>query len=165
MDDLQRVVDICLDEEDRGLFFSANKSLVWSSQFKSGDLDPLGRGVRRHESPGTVMLGAPIGTVEFEREILQARIGKIEGVLAELASLEDPHDEFALLRTGFSLPKLYALRKVNPARHSDILTRFDESIRASLESRRSGDALLPSWFQGQDVTPIPAGGTEIRQHR
>ena len=84
-------------------------------------LGPSGQGVRRLESPVTVMLGAPIGTVEFEHEILQARIGKIEGVLVKLASLEDPHEEFALLRTYFSLPKLsYALRTVDPARQGGV---------------------------------------------
>ena len=70
-------------------------SLLWSGDF-TGTEDPLGRGIQRLRSPGTIVLGALVGTAEFEGDILRARICKIENLLEKLLSLEDPQSEFCI---------------------------------------------------------------------
>ena len=81
-------------------------------------------------------MGAPIGSPQFEAEVLQARVVKVEGLLGnKLSTLEDPHGEFTLLRACFSLPKLsFALRTVDPTQHLVLLERFDMGVRKSLEA-------------------------------
>ena len=108
-------------------------SLLWSGDF-TGTEDPLGRGIQRLRSPGTIVLGALVGTAEFEGDILRARICKIENLLEKLLSLEDPQSEFCILRSCFSLPKLsFALRTVDTSSHTLLLHRFDDSIRRAFE--------------------------------
>ena len=69
-------------------------SLLWSGD-STGTEDPLGRGIQRLRSPGTIVLGALVGTAEFEGDILRA-ICKIENLLEKLLSLEDPQSEFCI---------------------------------------------------------------------
>ena len=161
--DLQKVVDICVREgEQWGLYFSAGKSLVWSEKFEANDVNPLQRGVKRLLSAGTVLLGAPIGSSQFEGEVLEARVTKVEGLLGKLPMLEDPHGEFTLLRSCFSLPKLsFALRTVDPTQHLLILERFDMGIRKSLEAIL-GTPLAYAQYQ-QSTLPVSMGGMGLRR--
>ena len=69
---------------------SPRKLVVWSEQFDKDDTDSLQQGVKRLVSPGTVLLGAPISTVQFEAEILEARVTKVE-LMGKLSTLKDPH--------------------------------------------------------------------------
>ena len=51
------------------------------------------------------LLGAPVGSQLFEREVLVDRISKLEALLEKLPTLEDPHTEYVLLKNCFGLPK------------------------------------------------------------
>ena len=79
------------------------------------------------------MLGAPVGSVVLEDETIQARIDKVEHLLAKLHLLEDPHTEYALLRNCIAISKLsYTMRTVDPCQHKETLARFDTLVRHSL---------------------------------
>ena len=57
----------------RGLFLSKEKSLVYYARLEPANKDPLGRGVPRADLRGFKLLGAPLGTEEFEANILEER--------------------------------------------------------------------------------------------
>ena len=164
-EDHQRVVDVITSEgPPRGLFFSLTKSLVWCPGHDPSDMDPLNRGITRHTEDGTTLLGAPIGNWTYEEEVLESRIFKIEEVLARLHLLEDPHQEFALLRSCFSLPKLsYALRTLDTAHHQDPLSRFDAAIRRTLEGLLGTPLTETQWDQAS--LPVSMGGLGLRRLR
>ena len=69
--------------------------------------DPLGRdllGVGEDEG-GFKLLGAPVGSQEFERRVLHKRVWAIRQLFGAFPSLEDSHIEFTLLGSCFAFPK------------------------------------------------------------
>ena len=124
--------------------------------------DPISRGIKFFRSPGIIVLGAPVGTVTFEKEALEARILSVEKILDLLPNLEDPHGEYCLLRSCFSLPKItFSLRTIDPSNHMDILARFDYAIGKSIETTLG--APLPYPQQIQTSYPVSMGGMGIRK--
>ena len=98
------VVDIIKEEgPSRGLFLNSSKSSVWCpSALRAAELDQedsLNRGIHLVREEGTVLLGSPIGSVDYERQVIQARIDKVG------ESSEDPQSEFVILRSCLSIPK------------------------------------------------------------
>ena len=53
----------------RGLILSKDKLRVYCRGHNPQDTDPLDRGVTRGEDKGFQLLGAPVGTQEYEREV------------------------------------------------------------------------------------------------
>jgi len=108
------VVDIVLEHgPPRGLFLSTKassnnpKSTIWCpSAATSGQLgeDPLDRGVPLIKEPGVVLLGSPIGSVQYERSALQTRVDKVKEILDRLPLMEDPHSEYVLHQVLTSTP-------------------------------------------------------------
>jgi hypothetical protein len=103
----------------RGPHLSRVKSLVYCPDH---DQDPLGRGVTRVEARGIKLLGAPVGEQEYEAKILEKRLISIQQLLDSLYLLDDPHMEYILLPSCFSLPKFdYNLRTVDTSGHHGVL--------------------------------------------
>ena len=72
------------------------------------------------------MLGAPIGSKEYVEEETAKKVEKIREITSLLPLLEDPHTEFALLRSCLAYPKLsFLLRTVDTSSMSDQLQEFD----------------------------------------
>ena len=125
---LREVVDIVLqygpDSPDRGLHLSRAKSTVWSLRAASDPLqhqDPLGRGIQMLMQPGTVLLGAPVGSVEFEKQAIQERVSKVQQIMNRLPMLKDPQAEYAILRSCISQPKvMFSLRTISPVPHQQL---------------------------------------------
>ena len=120
-----------------GLYLSP-KSVIWSSlpyTMSHPDIFQFRReGYNVSDEKGIVLLGAPVGSVEFEAEVLKAKMAKVKDVIDLLHSLGDPHCQFALLRSCFSLPKIsYLLCMVDCSRHLDIIRDMDERIIHSLK--------------------------------
>ena len=67
--------------------------------------DPLNREIPLREE-GTVLLGSPIGSVDYERQVIQARIDKVGEISDRLPLMEDPELEFVILRSWVSIPKI-----------------------------------------------------------
>ena len=78
-----------------------------------------------------------------------------------LPLLKDPHSEFVLLRSCFSLPKImFMLRAVNTTDHQEQLSKFDSIIRGAL-SRILGATLTDDqWAQAS--LPVAMGGLGLR---
>ena len=123
--DLQKAVDIILREGPaRGLHLStANtvlppllpKSTVWSPYDISDSDDPLDRGIPRVMDPGIVLLGSPIGDLQFTQEWIKRKVAKVKDITDHLPYLQDAHVEFVLLRSCLSLPKvMFILRTTYP---------------------------------------------------
>ena len=68
----------------RGFHLSREKSLVSCQDHKREDRDPLRRGVTRVEGGGFKLLGAPIGSWDYEEQILEERLVSIQRLLDSL---------------------------------------------------------------------------------
>ena len=65
---------------------------------------------------GVALLGAPLGSAEFEAKHIRLKVDKIKDTTALLPLLEDPHTEFVFLRSCLALPKIsFLLRAVRAA--------------------------------------------------
>ena len=69
--------------------------------------DPLDQGFKVPEEgeEGVKVLGAPVGSLQFEKRVLQARVDNMGAVLEALPSMDNPHCELYLLWSCFSFPK------------------------------------------------------------
>ena len=93
-------MDILLEHGPaRGLYLSTSattnnpKSSVWYPRAVRADhfsLDPLDRGIPLVREEGIILLGSPIGSVEFERKVIRERMEKIREVTHRLPLLQDP---------------------------------------------------------------------------
>ena len=68
--------------------------------------DPLDLGIRPIRDAGFLHLGAPVGSQVFVHSSVKKRVDKVGTLLDSLPALENPHAEFVLLRSCFSLPKV-----------------------------------------------------------
>ena len=149
------------DGVPRGLHLSQEKSLVYCPEHDPQDLDPLSRGVTRVEKKGIKLLGAPVGEVQYEEEILEKRLISIQTLLDSLHTLDDPHLEYTLLRSCFSFPKFgYSLRTVDTSSHPSILQKFDSSVMEAMGGILG--APLPPAKQSQASLPVTLGGLGLR---
>jgi hypothetical protein len=148
--------------EPRGLHLSRDKSLVFCPEHDPADLDPLGRGVTRAENRGFKLLGAPVGSHDFEEAILGERLAGVQRLLDSLHTLEDPHMEYTLLRNCFSFPKLaYTLRTVDTSLHPAFRKDFDAAVLTAFEAIL-GAPLAPSQ-RAQASLPTSKGGFGLRR--
>ena len=137
-----------------------SKCRVWSSS--KTDVDPLGLGVLPVVESGFVHLGASVGSTDFIQVKVKQRIDKVQKLLQSLPGLKNPHAEFVLLRSCFSLPKVgYLMRVCSPSLPclSNWKT-FDSLVRDSL-NRILGTSLSESaWLQAQ--LSVAQGGLGLR---
>ena len=142
-EELQEVVDIILEHgPTKGLIISTSanssnpKSTVWCPNAARADQlgsDPLGRGIPLVTDEGIVLLGSPIGSVEYERRMIKDRMDKVRAISQRLPLIGDPHTEYALLRSCLSLPKLmFTMRTSNPTHHVNMWQEYDSITRDSL---------------------------------
>jgi hypothetical protein len=166
--DLTRAVDIIRDEgPTKGLFLSTSattprpKSTIWCPHLPSQDPDPLGHGIPRIQEPGIVLLGSPLGSHHYVHEKIHQKIGKIQELTQLLPNIKDPHSEFVLLRSCFSLPKIvFLLRSTDPTHHQDLWAVFDSLIRDSLNQILGSSINEQQWTQAQ--LPVAMGGLGLR---
>ena len=90
---LREVVDVLQQYGPaKGLHLSTTKSTVWNLWAVSHPMknqDPLNRGVKMIMDPGTVLLGAPVSSVEFERQAIQDRVNKVQEIMRRLQLSKD----------------------------------------------------------------------------
>ena len=111
---------------------------------------------------GFVHLGAPVGNEAFIEAKIKSRVEKVKVLLDKLHSLEDPHMEFVLLRSCFSLPKVsYALRTSPPTQHClSHWEMFDCHICETLIRILGSNIGEDQWLQAQ--LPVSMGGLGLR---
>ena len=106
---------------------SLPKTTVWSKLDVTGDDDPLGKGVPRVRGLGITLLGAPLGHLGYEAELLQEKVNKVQEITSLLPDIQDPQIEFCLLRSCLSLPKImFTLRTVDTTAHRPLLSQRPE---------------------------------------
>jgi len=113
---------------------------------------------------GTRLLGSPIGSEEFSRQLLSEAIQKIETITSKLVLLEDPMSQYVLLRSTLGLSKFgYILRTTPCSDFPDLLDRFD-SIMLEALGDLMGSALSPA-AASQTALPVSMGGMGLRRSR
>ena len=164
---LQESVDTILREGPaKGLILSTTatspqpKSSVWK-QPSEQDREVRLTGVPTNTDDGITVLGAPIGSPEFVKEALLAKVEKVKLITALLPTLEDPHLEFILLRSCLALPKIaFQLRTVDTTPFSDILESFDSTVREALTRILGSPVNNQQWLQAR--LPVHIGGLGLR---
>ena len=161
-DALVQAWDIMMSEgAKRGLYLSKEKSLVYHAHLEPANKDPLGRGVPRADLRGFKLLGAPLGTEEFEANILEERLVSIRHLLDSLHHLDDPHMEYQLLKSCFSFPKVaFSLRTVDTSHHQQFRQSFDWAVRQALEAILGTPLTSLQWTQAS--LPVAKGGLGLR---
>ena len=169
--ELRQVVDIMVREGPaRGLILSTAhttrapslpKTTVWSKLDVTGDDDPLGKGVPRVRGLGITLLGAPLGHLGYEAELLQEKVNKVQEITSLLPDIQDPQIEFCLLRSCLSLPKImFTLRTVDTTAHRPLLSQFDRETRESLNRILGAPLDDLQWRQAK--LPVALGGMGLR---
>ena len=171
-EELQEAVDILQEHGPaRGLILSTSattnnnpKSSVWCpSAVRAVHLgaDILDRGIPLVEDTGIVILGSPIGSVEFERRVIGERMKKIGEISSMLSLIEDSQIEYALLRSCLSSPKFtFTLRTSNPSHHLNLWQDYDRITRGTLCHILGSTISDQQWWQA--TLPVSAGGLGIR---
>ena len=168
LDQLGRVARIIVERGPTyGLFLSRRgvtidpKSRIWSKDMQLAE-EPIGMGIPVERDEGIVVLGSPVGSVDFERRKIEERIRKVEELTERLAWLEDSHTEFVLLRATLALPKLiYVLRTVDPNPHSRLWEHYDSITRNSL-GRIMGGTPITDLIWEQAKMKVGDGGLGLR---
>ena len=89
------------------------------------------------------------------------KVQKIRDITSLLPLLEDPHTEFALLRSFLAYPKLsFLLRTVDTSGMSDQLKEFDRITREALTRILGCPIGERAWLQAK--LPVTAGGLGLR---
>ena len=168
VEDLSAAVNIIRQDGPlKGLFLSTTattprpKSTIWCPDLPSADLDPLRQGIPRIEEPGVTLLGSPIGSHQFVKEKIEQKIQNIYELTQLLPNIRDPHSEFVLLRSCFSLPKIvFLMRSTDPTHHQNLWATFDSLIRDTLTHILGSAVDAKQWAQAQ--LPVAMGGLGLR---
>ena len=169
-EELMKVVDIILREgRPCGLILSTAatvsppslpKTTVWrpGARTDEEEQDPLQRGVPRVSSEsGITVLGAPVGSEQYVKEVIESRIEKIREVTGLLRLIKDSHCEFVLLRSCLALPKvMFLLRSLDTTPYGDLLEEFDSITRGALSTILGPPVSDLQWEQAK--LPVPMGG-------
>ena len=92
---------------------------------------------------------------------MEEKVYKLEKLMDKLSLLEDPHTEYAMLKSCFALPKLsFLMRTVDPRQHQGTLVKFDTAVRQSLERLLGVPLLDHQWLQA--TLPVSKGGLGLR---
>ena len=157
----QALAIIRSDGPPRGLFLRADKSLVFCPRHPQGDQFPLEPEIKRVSEGGVRVLGSPVGNAAFSKAFVEAKVDELEFLLGKLELLQDPHTQFALLRSCYSLPKLsYLTRTAPPASIMQSYQRFDQAVRQSLEALLGSSLTNTQWTQA--TLPVSQGGMGLR---
>jgi hypothetical protein len=112
-------------------------------------------------SPIIILLGSPLGSHQYVHEKIHEKIQKIHELTQMLPYIKDPHSEFVLLRSCFSLPKIvFLLRSTDPTQHQDLWATFDDLIRDTLNNILGSSINDQQWAQAQ--LPVAMGGLGLR---
>ena len=99
--------------------------------------------VRSHQA---TLLGAPIGDDDEVNEIISVKIEEFQRLANRLKQLS-AHDAFFLLKNCFSLPKLQYILRCAPCYRSQLLQRYDSSIRDTLQDILNSELSETAWNQ------------------
>jgi hypothetical protein len=124
-------------------------------------LHPIGLGIDASTEEGFVFLGAPIGPPDFQRNYVREVVRGVRDLVDSLPLIEDPHTEYVLIRSCFSLPKImYTLRTVDAQGMDEEWAEFDDILRDGLTKILGNPVTDKAWRQSQ--LPVTMGGLGLR---
>jgi hypothetical protein len=106
-----------------------------------------------------VLLGSPIGSTEEIDSTLSRKVAELQRLTSRLKQL-NAHDAFFLLKKCFSLPKPQCVLRCASCFNSQVLHRYDNMIRDTLQSIPNVELTESAWQQA--TLPVKNGGTGIR---
>ena len=109
---------------------------------------------------GQTLLGAAIGGHKAIEQVLNIKIEMLELLCKRLKRL-DAHDALFLLAASFSLPRLMYVLRTTPCYESNLLQRYDKTVRECLESILNIKLSGASYEQA--TLPVKHGGLGIRR--
>jgi hypothetical protein len=93
--------------------------------------------------------------------MIQKKIQQIHHLTKQLPMIRDPHSEYVLLRSCFSLPKIvFLLRSTDPTHHQELWATFDDLIRDTTNQILGSAINDQQWAQAQ--LPVAMGGLGLR---
>ena len=99
---------------------------------------------------GVKLLGAPIGSQAFQKVAMEEKVYKLENLMDKLSLLEDPHTEYAMLKSCFALPKLsFLMRTVDPRQHQGDSGQVCHSCQTVSREAAGGPLAGPPVAAGQ----------------
>ena len=105
-----------------------------------------------------IVLGAPDGDDVIIDTVLSRKLKDFRRLAERLKHL-NTHDAFYLLKHCFSLPMLmYTLRSA-PCYDSELINRYDDSIRSTLQAILNGSLTDDGWRQAK--LPVKHGGLGV----
>lgn len=112
-------------------------------------------------SRSLTLLGAPVGTSQFQKAQLLAKADSIGKLMKKLHLLQDPQLELTLLRACYGLPKFsFCIRTTSPENSLAACNEFDHHQRNTLSSLLGSPIDDPTWEQAS--LPISLGGIGLR---
>ena len=106
------------------------------------------------------LLGAPISIGENIDLLLSNKLQDFQRFMSRLKSL-DSHDALFLLKNCLSIPKLAYTLRCSPCYSSQLLQRYDDVMRSSLQSIMNVILTDVAWDQA--TLPVAYGGIGVRK--
>jgi hypothetical protein len=107
-----------------------------------------------------MLLGAPIGSEQSVVEVLTVKLHELRRLSVRISQF-NAHDALFLLKNCFSIPKLtYTLRSA-PCYTQQLLSKYDDIIRSTLQSILN--ISIPDMTWDQATLPVSKGGLGIRK--
>jgi hypothetical protein len=118
---------------------------------------PVDLPFERGPSSGLILLGAPIGNLEFCSGVLEKTVAKVSRAHNLVTEVDDPQAELHILQASLGSEKMTYLNRVIPT-HTVLphATAFDESMRACLARITRGNISDAAWSQAG--LPLAMGG-------
>ena len=124
-----------------------SKTTVFCPNLDPTLTDPYGIGVRQSGNSWFLALGSPISNSGFSEKFLWEKLNSVRNITKSLPLLNDPHAEFALLHSYFSLPKVtFLLRIMDMVAFSHPWTKFDSVMHNTLTEILGWSTFWP-WIQ------------------
>ena len=116
-------------------------------------------GIKELSNDNLTLLGAPLTEAACD-EVMEVKLDELR-LMGERLAMIDAHDALFLLRNCFAIPKLtYFLRTAPFFKKQEILAKYDEVLRSSLETILNVTLEGDAWVQSS--LPASKGGLGIR---
>ena len=112
------------------------------------------------ETSDALLLGAPIGGMQSIDQALVATLHELRRLSGRLAHL-NAHDALFLLKNCFAVPKLTYTLRCAPCYTRQLLSEYDDVMRAALQSVLNVSISDEAWNQA--TLPVAKGGIGVRR--
>ena len=134
MDDVLHDLDVIKAGENLGLFLNCSKyEVICHDDTVWGDIASALPGAMVVNPESACLLGSPLGDVASIDASLEEKIRALSIMGSRFPHLS-AHDSLTLLRHSFTIPKLHYLLRTTPCFLSDLLEKYDSTLRSIFSS-------------------------------